>query len=223
MNAQEWLEELLRLSEAATPGPWEAWQYNAAFLGKGGQGIVARISTRPLDPDDEVNKIADSSTITAFDAAYIVAACNAVPRDLTWTDAPPKEPGWYWFRNGGAKPVILSITLPVKWKAEPDDGEGREHRHRDFAHRNTERHDEAVQHHQPEWRAVSAHALGPDGFHVFEKMPAWDQRHRRIKHRFGVQRGGNEGHVQREQNDDDAQNQHGVAEHRQPATVLDHW
>lgn len=80
MNAQEWLEELLRLSEAATPGPWEAWQYNAAFLGKGGQGIVARISTRPLDPDDEVIKIADSPDITASDAAYIVAACNAVPR-----------------------------------------------------------------------------------------------------------------------------------------------
>lgn len=98
MNAQEWLEELLRLSEAATPGPWEAWQYNAAFLGKGGQGIVARISTRPLDPDDEVIKIADSSDITAFDAAYIVAACNAVPRALTWTEEPPKEVGKYWWR-----------------------------------------------------------------------------------------------------------------------------
>lgn len=81
MNAQEWLEELLRLSEAATPGPWEAWQYNAAFLGKGGQGIVTRISTRPLDPDDdEIIKVADSPDITASDAAYIVAACNAVPR-----------------------------------------------------------------------------------------------------------------------------------------------
>lgn len=75
MTAQEWLEELERLSEAATPGPWEAWQYNAAFLGKGGQGIVTRISTRPLDPDDdEVIKVADSPDITASDAAYIVAA-----------------------------------------------------------------------------------------------------------------------------------------------------
>lgn len=81
MTAQEWLNELSRLSEAATPGPWEAWQYNAAFLGKGGQGIVTRISTRPLDPeDDEVIKVADSLDITASDAAYIVAACNAVPR-----------------------------------------------------------------------------------------------------------------------------------------------
>lgn len=81
MTAQEWLDELERLRKAATPGPWEAWQYNAAFLGKGGQGIVSRISTRPLDPDDdEVIKVADSPDITASDAAYIVAACNAVPR-----------------------------------------------------------------------------------------------------------------------------------------------
>ena len=55
-----------RLRKAATPGPWEAWQYNAAFLGKGGQGIVTRISTCPLDPDDdETIKVADSPDITA--------------------------------------------------------------------------------------------------------------------------------------------------------------
>lgn len=79
MTAQECLDELERLRKAAVPGPWEAWRYNAAFLGKGGQGIVTRISTRPLDPDDEVIKVADSPDITASDAAYIVAACNAVP------------------------------------------------------------------------------------------------------------------------------------------------
>lgn len=71
MTAQEWLDELERLRKAATPGPWEAWRYNAGFV---------RISTCPLDPDDdEVIKIADSPDITASDAAYIVAACNAVP------------------------------------------------------------------------------------------------------------------------------------------------
>ena len=80
MTAQEWLDELERLRKAATPGPWEAWQYNAAFLGKGGQGIVTRISTCPLDPDDdETIKVAGSPDITASDATYIVAACNAVP------------------------------------------------------------------------------------------------------------------------------------------------
>ena len=71
MTAQEWLDELERLREAATPGPWEAWRYNAGFV---------RISTCPLDPDDdEVIKVADSPDITVSDAAYIVAACNAVP------------------------------------------------------------------------------------------------------------------------------------------------
>ena len=81
MTAQEWLDELERLRKAAPPGPWEAWQYNAAFLGKGGQGIVTRISTCPLDPDDdETIKVAGSPDITASDATYIVAACNAVPR-----------------------------------------------------------------------------------------------------------------------------------------------
>ena len=72
MTAQEWLDELERLREAATPGPWEAWRYNAGFV---------RISTCPLDPDDdEVIKVADSPDITVSDTAYIVAACNAVPR-----------------------------------------------------------------------------------------------------------------------------------------------
>ena len=32
-----------------------------------------------------------------------VAAWNAMPRDLTWTDAPPKEPGWYWCRDEKGK------------------------------------------------------------------------------------------------------------------------
>lgn len=65
MTAQEWLDELGRLRKAATPGPWEAWRYNAGFV---------RISTCPLDPDDdEVIKVADSPDITVSDAAYIVA------------------------------------------------------------------------------------------------------------------------------------------------------
>lgn len=72
MTAQEWLDELERLMKAATPGLWEAWRYNAGFV---------RISTCPLDPDDdETIKVADSPDITASDAAYIVAACNAVPK-----------------------------------------------------------------------------------------------------------------------------------------------
>ncbi len=86
-----------------------------------------------------------------------------------------------------------------------------------------ERHDEAVEQHQPERRAVDAHAVRPDVAHVLQQVCAGNQRHRRVKHRFGVQRGGHEGHVQRKQHHDDPQNQHGMAEHRQPATILNHW
>ncbi len=28
-----------------------------------------------------------------------VAAWNALPRALTWTNEPPKVPGWYWFKD----------------------------------------------------------------------------------------------------------------------------
>lgn len=33
------------------------------------------------------------------DADYAIRQWNAMPRDLTWTDAPPKVPGWYWFKG----------------------------------------------------------------------------------------------------------------------------
>jgi len=58
MNAQEWLEELLRLSEAATPGPW-----------KHDKWIIKSLEARKI-----------AKTINLDNAAFIVAACNAVPR-----------------------------------------------------------------------------------------------------------------------------------------------
>ncbi len=69
MTAQEWFDELERLSEAATPGPWEAWSWSSH---------IYTINKRPVDPDDERTGIAES--LRKNDAAYIVAACNAVPR-----------------------------------------------------------------------------------------------------------------------------------------------
>ena len=36
-----------------------------------------------------------------------VAAWNALPRALEWTDEPPKVPGWYWFTS---KPPTRRIT-----------------------------------------------------------------------------------------------------------------
>lgn len=34
------------------------------------------------------------------DVEYAVRQWNALPRALTWTDEPPKVPGWYWCRTG---------------------------------------------------------------------------------------------------------------------------
>jgi len=34
------------------------------------------------------------------DAEYAIRQWNALPRALTWTDEPPKVPGWYWCRTG---------------------------------------------------------------------------------------------------------------------------
>lgn len=69
MTAQEWLNELSRLSEAATPGPWNAWSWSSH---------IYTINKRPVDPDDE--RIGIAENLRKNDAAYIVSACNAVPR-----------------------------------------------------------------------------------------------------------------------------------------------
>ena len=57
MTAQEWLGELERLNEAATPGPW-----------KHDKWIIKSLEARKI-----------AQTINLDNAAYIVAACNAVP------------------------------------------------------------------------------------------------------------------------------------------------
>ena len=69
MTAQEWLNELSRLSEAATPGPWK---HNIAPR-RDGMGFIRPFSS--IESEDA--NVTDS--ITRADAAYIVAACNAVP------------------------------------------------------------------------------------------------------------------------------------------------
>lgn len=58
MTAQEWLDELERLRKAATPGPW-----------KHDKWIIKSLEARKI-----------AQTINLDNAAYIVAACNAVPR-----------------------------------------------------------------------------------------------------------------------------------------------
>ena len=58
MKAQKWLDELERLSKAATQGPW-----------KHDKWIIKSLEARKI-----------AQTINLDNAAYIVAACNAVPR-----------------------------------------------------------------------------------------------------------------------------------------------
>lgn len=42
-----------------------------------------------------------------------VAAWNAMPRDLTWTEEPPKVPGWYWCRCEEG-----IVTMRRVWKGD---------------------------------------------------------------------------------------------------------
>lgn len=70
MTAQEWLDELEQLREAATPGPWK---HNIEPR-RDGMGFIWPFSS--IESEDA--NVTDS--ITRADAAYIAAACNAVPR-----------------------------------------------------------------------------------------------------------------------------------------------
>lgn len=78
MTAQEWLNELERLREAATPGPWK---HNIEPC-RDGMGFIWPFSSIESEDakaiEDEEENVTDS--ITRADAAYIVAACNSVPR-----------------------------------------------------------------------------------------------------------------------------------------------
>lgn len=78
MTAQEWLDELERLRKAATPGPWK---HNIESR-RDGMGFIWPFSSIENEDtkaiEDEEENVTDS--ITRADAAYIVAACNAVPR-----------------------------------------------------------------------------------------------------------------------------------------------
>ena len=78
MTAQEWLDELERLRKAATPGPWK---HNIEPR-RDGMGFIWPFSSIESEDakaiEDEEENVTDS--ITSADAAYIVAASNAVPR-----------------------------------------------------------------------------------------------------------------------------------------------
>ncbi len=84
MTAQEWLNELSRLSDAATPGPWVC---------KEGEGVDEDdlcITAEEREGMIDIAKIERGSPNAGMDepfqseqtanAAYIVTACNAVPK-----------------------------------------------------------------------------------------------------------------------------------------------
>lgn len=52
--------------------------------------------------------------------AEAVDAWNALPRALTWTDEPPKVPGWYWWRNLSKPQVVHSNNFKNR-KPHPAD------------------------------------------------------------------------------------------------------
>lgn len=64
MTAQECLDELERLRKAATPGPWDVSQKNSTVYDNYGDSVCDTQQTH-----NSQNNL-----------AYIVAACNAVPR-----------------------------------------------------------------------------------------------------------------------------------------------
>ena len=76
MTAQEWLEELERLRKAATPGPWSKSE-------QGTNGTYHHRIERYYGGKEVPEHIDYVFLPNAFgnlhDAAYIVAACNAVP------------------------------------------------------------------------------------------------------------------------------------------------
>lgn len=78
MTAQEWLDELERLGDAATPGPWK----HDIEPRRDDMGFIWPFSSIESEDakaiEDEEENVTDS--ITSANAAYIVAACNAVPR-----------------------------------------------------------------------------------------------------------------------------------------------
>lgn len=69
MNNEK-LDELMKLRDAATPGPWK----HDIVSRRDGMGFIWPFSSIENNDGEEV-----TDSITSNDAAYIVAACNAIP------------------------------------------------------------------------------------------------------------------------------------------------
>ena len=76
MTAQEWLDELERLSKAATPGPWNISEQgtNETYHHR-----IQSYYTGKETPEHIAYVVLPNVFGNIDDAAYIAAACNAVP------------------------------------------------------------------------------------------------------------------------------------------------
>lgn len=76
MTAQEWLDELERLRKAATPGPWSKSEQgtNETYHHR-----IERYYGGKEVPEHIAYVFLPNVFGNLHDAAYIVAACNAVP------------------------------------------------------------------------------------------------------------------------------------------------
>lgn len=77
MTAQEWLDELERLRKAATPGPWSKSEQgtNETYHHR-----IERYYGGKEVPEHIAYVFLPNVFGNLHDAAYLVAACNAVPR-----------------------------------------------------------------------------------------------------------------------------------------------
>lgn len=77
MTAQEWLDELERLRKAATPGPWSKSEQgtNETYHHR-----IQSYYTGKETPEHIAYVVLPNVFGNIDDAAYIAAACNAVPR-----------------------------------------------------------------------------------------------------------------------------------------------
>ncbi len=83
MTAQKWIDELERLRDAATPGPWAYEQHGDT--NECGVGVLLdnnneQVAGENSDPTLFVAESIAPEVNSVTNAAYIVAACNAVPR-----------------------------------------------------------------------------------------------------------------------------------------------
>ena len=108
MTAQEWLDELERLRKAATPGPWSKSEQgtNETYHHR-----IERYYGGKEVPEHIAYVFLPNVFGNLHDAAYIVAACNAVPRLMEMVKYLSKE----------ASGTILNANGELVEERTPDD------------------------------------------------------------------------------------------------------